>query len=115
MKNLDLKSWLAFFDKQYELPSRKCFSQVAIPSLYTNTRDKVAEEISHLGYYSATTDLWSSEGMKPYLSYTIHYIDNWEMKSRCLQTMFMPQDHTGENLADAMRSTLETWGLEEEK
>ena len=109
------KELVSIFDKQYELPSRKYFSQVAIPSLYTNTRDKIAEEISHLGYYSATTDLWSSEGMKPYLSYTIHYIDNWEMKSRCLQTMFMPQDHTGENLADAMRSTLETWGLEEEK
>ena len=59
--------------------------------------------------------MWSSEGMKPYLSYTIHYIDNWEMKSKCLQTTFMPQDHTEENLDDAMRSTLETWGLEEGK
>ena len=84
-----------------------------MPSLYNNIRDEVAAEISNVEYYSVTTDLWSSEGLKPYLSYTIHYIDQWEMKSRYLQTMFMPQDHTGENLAEAMQNALEAWGLEE--
>ena len=29
--------------------------------------------------------------------------------------MFMPQDHTGENLSEAMLSALESWGLEEGK
>ena len=43
------KELVSIFDKQYKLPSRKYFSQVAIPSLYTNTRDKAAEEITHLG------------------------------------------------------------------
>ena len=96
------KRLVSVFDKQYELPSGKYFSQVAIPSLYNNIRDEVIAEIRNVEYYSATTDLWSSEGLKPYLSYTIHYINQWELKSRCLQTMFMPQDHTGENLAEAM-------------
>ena len=107
------KRLVSVFDKQYDLPSGKYFSQVAVPSLYNNIRDEVAAEISNVEYYSATTDLWSSEGLKPYLSYTIHYIDQWEMKSRCLQTLFMPQDHTGENLAEAMQNALEAWGLEE--
>ena len=54
--------------------------------------------------------------MKPYfLSYTIHYIYQWKIKSRYLQTMFMPQDHTGENLSETMQSALESWGLEEGK
>ena len=81
------KRLVSVFDKQYDLPSGKYFFQVAVPSLYNNIRDEVAAEISNVEYYSATTDLWSSEGLKPYLSYTIHYIDQWEMKSRCLQTM----------------------------
>ena len=109
------KQLVVVFDKQYDLPSPKYFSQTAIPSLYNNIRGKVAEEISKVEYFSATTDLWSSEGMKPYLLYTIHYIYQWQIKPRCLQTIFMPQDHTGENLSEAMLSALESWGLEEGK
>ena len=62
------------FDKQYELTSRKYFTKTAIPTLYNATRDTVAVEIGDVMYFSATTDLWSSEGMKPSLSYTIHFI-----------------------------------------
>ena len=66
-------------------------------------------------YFLATTDLWSSKGMKPYLSYTIHFICNWKLLSRCLQTSFMPEDHTGENLAEAIKCSLEAWELDESK
>ena len=103
------------FDKQYELPSRKYFTKTAIPTLYNATRDTVAVEISDVMYFSATTDLWSSEGMKPYLSYTIHFIRDWKLRSRCLQTSFMPEDHTGENLVEAMKCSLEAWELDESK
>ena len=54
------KQSVGVFDKQYDLPSPKYFSQTAIPSLYNNIRDKVAEEISKVEYFSATTDSWSS-------------------------------------------------------
>ena len=92
-------NWLPVFSS---FTTKMCPCTCAILSLY---RDKVAEEISRARYYSATTDLWSSERTKPYLSYTIHYIDKWELQLRCLQIMFIPQNHTGENLADAIRST----------
>ena len=61
------------------------------------------------------TDLWSIEGVKLYLSYTIHFIRYWKLRSRCLQTSFMPEDHTGESLAEAMRCSLEAWELVETK
>lgn len=52
--------------------------------------------------------------MQPYLSYTVHYISKgWKLESKCLQTMFMPADHNGENLAESLRSVLESWGLQE--
>ena len=54
--------------------------------------------------------------MVPYMSYTIHFISScWELKSRCLQTQFLPEDHTGENLAEAMEATLDSWGLTNKK
>jgi len=32
-----------------------------------------------------------------------------------LQTLFMPADHNGENLAGSLRSVLESWSLQESK
>ncbi|KAI2642406.1 E3 SUMO-protein ligase ZBED1 [Labeo rohita] len=42
---------------------------------------------------------------------TIHYILDWKIKSACLQTTYFPQDHTGENIAEALRDVTATWML----
>ena len=100
------------FDARYQLPSRKYFSQKALPNLYTSVKDKVKQELSDVKYFSATTDLWSSTGMIPYMSYTVHYISKeWKLSNRCLQTQFLPEDHNAENLGEAMTITLESWDL----
>ena len=50
-------------------------------------------------YFSATIDLWSSAGMRPYMSYTVHFVnEKWEMQSRCLQTHYFPENHIGQNM-----------------
>ncbi|XP_071793267.1 E3 SUMO-protein ligase ZBED1-like [Asterias amurensis] len=103
-------------DARYELPSRKYFSRTAIPTKYNEVRARVAEEVRHAELFSATTDLWSGENLQPYLSYTVHFVDEkWALLSRCLQTSYMPENHTGENIASAMKGTLTAWGLREEK
>ena len=49
------------------------------------------------------------------MSYTVHFItDSWEYRNLCLQTAFLPSDHTGDNLAEAL-TTLESWSLKEEQ
>ena len=110
------KALLKSFDSKYEAPSQKYFSQTALPALYAKTRDEVSSELEEVrgAYFAATTDLWSSTTSEPYISYTVHFINhNWELRSRCLQTMFMPEQHTGENIAKAIQATLEAWGLQE--
>ena len=107
------KRLLNTMDNRYEVPGRFYFTRTAIPALYATTRDTVKQELSTIKYFSATTDLWSSQGMVPYISYTVHFIDSstWKLKSRCLQTQFLPEDHTGENLAEAFLSALDSWDL----
>ncbi|KAL1268564.1 hypothetical protein QQF64_033927 [Cirrhinus molitorella] len=101
-------------DSRYELPGRKFFSQKCLPELYTEVRDRVMNEIRHLEAYSATTDLWSSRTTEPYLSLTIHFIDDdWKLRSRCLQTAFFPEDHTGTIIALGLKDALSAWGLDE--
>ena len=74
------------------------------------------EELSSVEYFSGTTDLWSSVGLKPYISYTIHYIDDqWQFQSMCLQTHFLPENHTSDVLVDSLTTTFESWMLTAEK
>ena len=47
----DFKKMLSAFDQRYELPGRKYFSQTAIPSLYSTTREKVESELQKLNSF----------------------------------------------------------------
>ena len=107
---------LKSFDPRYELPSRKYFSKTAIPKLYAETREIVEADVKSAEFFAATTDCWSSHTMEPYLSYTVHFIgEDYRLHTRCLQTLFLPESHTGENLAEAIKGTLESWGLDASK
>ena len=110
------RKMLTHFDARYEIPSRKYFSQTAIPALFNTVHDTVKCEVQQAEFFSATTDMWSSRTMMPYMSYTVHFIDgSWQYKSRVLETFFLPEDHTGDNIANALRGTLESWKLGEDK
>ncbi|XP_040278097.1 E3 SUMO-protein ligase ZBED1-like [Bufo bufo] len=102
-------------DPRYEVPSRKYFSQTEMPKLYDKVREQVKNELRSIKYYATTTDLWSSRTMEPYISLTIHFInDEWKLCSRCLQTSYFPEDHTGELISQGLKEALESWGLKEE-
>lgn len=110
------KAMLHTFDKQYVLPDRKYFSQTAIPEKYLSVKDGIIQDLKYVDYFSVTTDMWSSVNMMPYMSLTIHYLSaNWELKSKCLETVFTPESHTGDNLAEALRSSFQEWSLDERK
>ncbi|GAA6084883.1 ceramide transfer protein isoform X1 [Tachysurus ichikawai] len=64
--------------------------------------------------FFTTTDLWSSRTTEPYISLTVHFVDEeFELKSRCLQTSYF--DYTGENIAMGLREALAAWDLREER
>ncbi|XP_078020895.1 E3 SUMO-protein ligase ZBED1-like [Epinephelus lanceolatus] len=110
------KSLLQKFDKQYELPGKTYFSETAVPKMYNTARALVQSELKNVDYFSATTDMWSSVNMTPYMSLTVHYLTtDWTLKSRCLEMVFMPQNHTSDNIAEALRSAFDEWSLDERK
>ncbi|CAI5637539.1 unnamed protein product, partial [Oreochromis niloticus] len=116
VNNPGFKKLINTLDKRYNLPSRHYFSRVAIPALYDECHDGVAKEVATAQYFATTTDLWSSRTMEPYLSLTVHFIDmDFNMKTKCLQTSFFPEDHTGQDIAAGLKQALATWDLEESK
>ncbi len=110
------KSMLQKFDKQYELPGKTYFSETAVPKMYNTVKTSIKMELKNVDYFSATTDMWSSVNMTPYMSLTVHYLSmEWTLKSRCLETVFMPENHTSDNISDALRHAFEEWSLDEKK
>jgi len=94
------------FNPRYQLPTRKHFTKVAVPALVSDVKGTIQEKIQskQVDYFSATTDLWTSAAGHPYMTFTVHFInDNWELKSHCLQTHYLPVDHTGTNIAEALQ------------
>lgn len=107
---------LRVLDARYTVPSRKYFSDVALPQLYNATRQKITRELKDIDFYAATTDLWSSRTMQPYMCLTVHYIDeNWNLRNVCLQTAYFPEDHTGEMIGQELKDALSSWELSEER
>ena len=48
-------------------------------------------------FYTATTDMWSSYGMMPYIGFTLHWIDDqWNLQNRCQGTKYVPEAHTAD-------------------
>ena len=108
---------LSKLNPRYDLPTRSYFSRIAIPALYHEVHEELQTKLksADMNHFSGTTDLWSSSAMEPYLSYTIHYVTTtWELKSNCLQAHFMPEDHTGMNLQDALTPSLCNWELDDQ-
>ena len=106
------------FNPRYQLPTRKHFTKVAVPALVTEVKSKIEQQIKskQLDYFSATTDLWTSAAGDPYITFTTHFIDSsWELKSFCLQTHYIPEDHTAANIAEVLEETLQQWELEDKK
>jgi len=95
VENEGFKRLLKVVDPRSELPSRKYFSNTAMPRLYSECQEKIERKVQKVQFFATTSDLWSSHTSESYLSLTIHYIDDWKLCSATQQTTFFPEDQTG--------------------
>ena len=113
VEKLGFKHLLLKLHPRYQIPSRRHFTDHEIPRLYSHVKDNiVAVSLKESIFFAATTDLWTSGSHHPYLTLTVHFItSNWELKSYCLDTTAMYEDHTGQNITDAVLDIFENWKL----
>lgn len=102
-------------EPRFTCPSRKYFTTKAIPEMYNDMKGNLVSDLKNVKYYSCTMDGWSSIAGDPYLSLTIHYIDNnWQLVTKCLSTMYVPQSHTAETLFDFVIEGLRDYDLDKD-
>lgn len=116
VENKGFNKLIKVIDPRYDLPGRKHFSRTVLPRLYAECREMVEKELQTVSYFATTSDMWSSRTSEPYMSLTIHFIDKeWNLQSKCLQTAYFPEDHTGEIIAPGLVEALASWGLSEDR
>lgn len=107
---------LNVLEPRYQVPAKSTFSRQRMAKLYDSTRQNVLDMLNGIDFYAATTDMWSSRGMTPYLGFTLHWIDKqWKLISRSLGTTFVPEDHTAKELGDCLDDVLKHWSLDSKK
>ena len=108
------KYMLLKLNPRYQIPSRQHFTDYEISQLYSHVKDDiVAESLKEVNFFAAITDLWSSDSCHPYLTLSIHFIStNWDLKSFCLDTAELYEDHTGRNIADAVTDVFDNLRLQ---
>lgn len=109
----EFNAFVSELDVRYQTPSRKYMSEVAIPAKYNEIKAKVVNDLREATHVSLTTDGWSSSTQDPFLSLTVHYITpSFKLQIWCLRTIYMPESHTGENIAKMIRNILREYDIE---
>lgn len=102
-------------EPRYQLPSRRHIANEVLPKMYKEIRAGMDARFAKVPHFALTSDMWSSRTCEPYMCVTIHFMEEWAIKSACLQTSYFPQDNTGEHIAEALKDVLSSWKLDPEK
>ena len=111
------KHMIGKLEPRYQLPHRKSFTECIIPELYNKVKDTVTSVVRKSSSFSVTTDCYTSRANEAYMGVTFHTItdDSWDLSHFILQNKVLPDQHTAENLAEALQTVLQEWNLDSAK
>ncbi|KAL1278883.1 hypothetical protein QQF64_025556 [Cirrhinus molitorella] len=102
-----------YLEPRYALPSRRYFSDVALPELYSVVYVHIEKILADATSVSFTTDIWtSSVSPVSMLSLTAHWIDqDFVLKKAILHSQECPGSHTAAAIATAFEGMTEKWKI----
>ena len=110
------KHMLYCLEPRYQVPHRKTFMERVIPDLYKKVKASVIPSVTSADCYAITTDCWTSCANEAYIGVTFHTITtDWDLQHFVLENEELSEQHTAENLAEALTSILKQWKLEPSK
>ena len=102
-------------EPRYKPPSATSVSEQIVPIWHQLEKAKLQQELSDVKYVGLTSDGWTSRAVMPFETITVHFMKNWQLKAKVLQTEMMLGNHTGELLAAELTRSMQQWGLAEDK
>ena len=108
---------LAEMEPRYVLPSRRHFSKVLIPEIFTKVKHRISGLLDFASYVALTTEIWTSANCcHSFLSLTVHFIveESMENKDVMLCAWQFDESHNGENISAAIiLSHVRQWEIED--
>ncbi|KAH9637309.1 hypothetical protein HF086_006953 [Spodoptera exigua] len=94
----------------YVLPSRKKLTEM-MEEKYNICSSEAKQKLQSVEYIALTTDIWTSDSQKSYISVTAHFIENSKLQSLIIATSELADQHTSLNIANALRNILNEWNI----
>lgn len=107
VENEGFQKYTQELNPNYCLPSRKILSEKLLPQQYDLSKRALIDKVQQVDYIACTTDMWTSDSSKCYLTLTAHYIYQGRPESRVIATKEMEKSHTSENIAALLRHILD--------
>ncbi|XP_063745957.1 E3 SUMO-protein ligase ZBED1-like isoform X2 [Eleginops maclovinus] len=98
---------------KYKAPSRESLTNHLIPAWYGVEKGNVISELKTVSKAAITADGWTSFCQDHYLTVTLHYVSNGQVKEKVLKTKAVYQSQTGSALAEEIDYILEEYGVRE--
>ena len=95
----------------YKVPIRNTIKS-RIEKIYDDQKPVLVRNLEDVDSISLTTDTWTSNANKSYLTVAEHHIDKtWNMNSNVLVIREIPERHTADNIADKLKSIVSEFHL----
>ncbi|XP_060806471.1 E3 SUMO-protein ligase ZBED1-like [Amyelois transitella] len=95
----------------YILPDRKTLSERYLPQQYQLARSSLADKLEDVKNLALTTDMWTSDSNKSYLTVTVHFISESKLFARTLSTVEVKDVHSATVIANVLDTVLEEWRI----
>lgn len=120
---VEKKGFLDFFvDAKYvknqkDIPSRTTISVGALDDVYSSFKNRLIDVLSKASTFGTMTfDFWTDNHKRlSYVTYTYHYMDNWQIKTVVLKTAAFVESKHSENIQRHYEQTLQEFKLTEKK
>ena len=83
-----------------------------LPNMYSKRVKEIKQELAQISHVALTSDIWTSRTTQSYLTLTCHFLtSSWELKTLVLGTFELNNDHTADNIAEALQRVAGSWGI----
>lgn len=96
VENVGFRHLMNIVAPNYQVPSRKVFSDDRIPKLYQATKAKICGDLKNIENFGLTTDGWTSSNSHKVIAVTVSFInENWQLVCRTLACRDLNISNTG--------------------
>lgn len=97
----------------YHPPSRDTLSNTLIPAWYDIAKENLREELASVAKVAITSDGWISITQDHYITVTLHYINQGQLKQKVLKTQAVYESQSGPVVAEQIDEVLAEFGVKQ--